>query len=57
MTELSASDIMIHENKRKLKFLKKYEADHYNDLSAGPIYWVVIHEIETLKRQNREVVE
>ncbi|WP_172968982.1 hypothetical protein [Sporolactobacillus terrae] len=51
----NASKAMIEENKRKLKALRKYEADHHNDLPSNAIYWAVVHEIEALEKKNREL--
>ncbi|MCQ2009293.1 MAG: hypothetical protein ABF629_04235 [Sporolactobacillus sp.] len=46
---------MIQENNRKLNTLKKYEIGHHNDLLTDPIYWAVVHEIEYLDKENKEI--
>lgn len=55
MTELSASEIMIQENTRKLMELKKYEAGHRNSFFDRAVYYAVEHEIEYLEKQNKEL--
>ncbi|MCO7125155.1 hypothetical protein NIE88_05125 [Sporolactobacillus shoreicorticis] len=55
MKNWNASEAMIEENNRALVDLKKYEEEHRNDLPSSAIYWAVVHEIEALEKENREL--
>lgn len=52
---MHATEIMIQENNRKLRELKKYEADHRNSFFDRAVYYAVIHEIKYLEKQNKEL--
>lgn len=52
---MHTAEIMIETNNRKLIALRQYESEHRNDLPADAIYWAVVHEIEYLEKQNREL--
>ncbi|MCO7175579.1 hypothetical protein ACFP7A_00700 [Sporolactobacillus kofuensis] len=57
MIKFSASDTLITANNHKLSVLRKYEIDHRHNLPVDAIYWAVVHEIEYLEQQNKELAD
>ncbi|MCL1632794.1 hypothetical protein M3N64_12770 [Sporolactobacillus sp. CPB3-1] len=52
---MSGIEAMIKINNAKLVELKNYEQNHKKSLVDRVIYYAVVHEIEYLERQNREL--
>lgn len=54
---MNGIEAIISLNNAKLRELNKYEQEHRDLLINRAVYWAVEHEIEYLKKQNKELAD